>query len=439
MPEAGGRSGAAWIAAMAVILALRILIPISTAALGTEAWSTLTMVADSGMYIRFSEAIGEFPHEPPSWRTPGYPLLLSLLRGDEGSPFLPAVLAQQAADLLVAVMIGWMASRTAGIRWWRPATLYLLLPVPLVHSMLILPDTFMVLACASSGVLWLASRGRGRAGFQAMHAAAGLALGLGTLLKPVLLYSPVVYAPLVLAFRRGWSLPDRLVALLLLIAFALAPPMAWRMHNILAHDMDALSMQDAFEPMGRIGVLSGAVQADSLGFLMDRITRDCTRNGRLDIAARDSVFRSITIDSFRSNPAGVIVPHLISWPMFFKPGVAYMEDLPFFGAGPGRQAFLVLKVLAGLVNVLTGLALLLTLAGRGAWREHPSLSALALSWFVFSALTAGPLADNPRYGLPFYWIAAVFPLLTARRLLWRRYADQPAKPAASQTGMKGSA
>jgi hypothetical protein len=47
-----------------------------------------------------------------------------------------------------------------------------------------------------------------------------------------------------------------------------------------------------------------------------------------------------------------------------------------------------------------------------------------LCWFVFAAITAGPLADNPRYGLPFMWsftaVAAVRAEALIRGLAARR-------------------
>jgi hypothetical protein len=242
-------------------------------------------------------------------------------------------------------------------------------------------------------------------------------LSIGAMFKPVMLPAPIVYILLsLIRLKNRQPVKQTFAGLAVLIASFLALPLALVVYNQATYGMPAVSSQGSWELMGRVGIMSGEIDPpESIWEFTDSVNVIWHSLEPGSYAQRDSIYRSVTVRSFLRAPLKVILPHLYSWPMFFKPGVAYFEDLPVFAGN--RHLFLLFKAGITALTFIFGLLAIFSFLDIRYRRQCRDTYSLALCWFVFTALVAGPLADNPRYGLTMFWALVPGVLLEISRMI----------------------
>ncbi len=404
----GGRSIAYTAGAVTLfcIFTLRILLVFIAGDPGNAAsWASWTIEPDSYTYFALADDLSDGTQDSASTRTPAYPALILALSEEGAESTLPLVLVQQLADLATALLIGALVLKSGCRIWWAAPSLYLLLPAAAATSSRILPDTFLALLAAASGMIWLEAATTGsRKRLAGAYGLIGLLLSAGSLLKPVFLFAPAVYVLLV-PFTRVRSGATRIAAVLVMLAAAAAGPALWRLHNRSSFGLDAISAQDGYEQAGRVWILTGrATQYEFLNGIRDSVETLSTRDGTIDYGLRSSIYREMALEEFGRHPAEVILPHLTSWPRFFSTGIG--NTLRYLGLPEGGPAAAPLKAAGALVILAMPAGFAAGLVIGRIRRKLLPLLLLAGAWMIVMSLVHGPLA-GPRYGLTF------FPLLCA--------------------------
>jgi hypothetical protein len=241
--------------------------------------------------------------------------------------------------------------------------------------------------------------------------------------KQVLLYSPVVYGALLLADRRPGP-GVKLLALAAMVSVFVAMPLGWRAFNRSAFGLDAYSTQDAFEPLGRVAILAGLTDQQTVwsGEYTAPLDSLAMVDGRVDPGTRDSIYRARTREIVLSAPFRILLPHFTSWPRFFNIGYAHqiLRSMRIEESGLPLLAWKIVLLIIYLL-LAAGLATGLLVA-RVRRRMKPVLKLLA-GWSVFAILIYGPLATT-RYGLTFYW-ALIVTSATAFAILCDRDSLSP--------------
>jgi 4-amino-4-deoxy-L-arabinose transferase-like glycosyltransferase len=158
---------------------------------------------------------------PDSQRTPGYPVFLALHRLFSSSPRWPG-LTQCLLDSLTAVLAAAAAVGLTAHPWaWVAGLLYALDPVAAAHAPLLITEplfSFLLMLCA-----WRLARAQGAAAI----VAAGTALGLAALTRPVAVY---LWLPWSLALLAYWG-RRRVIWVVAFTAAATLPPALWCARN----------------------------------------------------------------------------------------------------------------------------------------------------------------------------------------------------------------
>lgn len=387
-------------------LMVRLLSVLSLGTAAPEVREEVSVQVDSWGYRWLGMDMLESPQDSASKRLPLYGLFLGATGGFQDEGIMTTVLIQQFMDLASSLMVGACAARFHKRAMLPAAGLTLLVPAGVIHSMMLLPESMMVMACAGSGYFWIRTVQAPDARSRTMFACAtGAALAAGTAVKPVIGLAWMVYAVLVL-LQRSFPWKTRLLVLALLFVYAGSFGWAWRAHNQRNFGLDALSTQTVRDPFERVLILSGEASWDRaernpqiLELSMPALTED-----GWDWAMRDSIYSSMMWRLIRERPLRIALPHLISWPGFFKPGTRYFESLPVFHDRP--VAFMLLSGFSLLLALGVGALFLVAWARRNIRNRGRPLLTMALAWFIFSALVSGPAARAPRYGLTFFWAFA---------------------------------
>ena len=412
---------ASWLTVLAVAALFKVSAVLMVWGFGDlQEWTSWTLDPDSHGYLAFSRDISDGTQDSVSTRTPAYPVFLALTSPEPGESALAPVLLQQLSDLATALLIGLMVPAACG-KPWLASAYYLLLPASFITSVRILPDTLLALMTAAGGFLWLrAAAVRDPRKLIGLYALIGVTCAVGTLIKPVYMFAPLVYTVLVFATGKR-PLIDRILSILVLLAVHSAGPQFLLHHNREAFGLDSISAQDGYEQAGRIWVLSGrATQLEFVTEVKDSVNALSMRNGRVDYGVRSAIYREMALEGFRSDPWAVILPHISSWPRFFSTGVG--NTLRYLGlprdgwyAGP-------LKILSAILVLLMPAGFVTGLAVPSIRRRTGPLLCLASVWFAVMVPVHGPLA-GPRYGLTFFPVmaaAAISSLCMAAVLFARR-------------------
>ncbi len=385
----------------------------------TSDYRSWPMDDDSHQYVRYAEDLLDGNQEEPSVRMPLYPVVLALTWSDR-NPWINTLMLQQAIGLLIGILCYHTAASSSRKAALPSGIAAMLLPQHVIHSTRIMPDTMALLAVCFSGFLWVRTFvTRSSRRFIFTYGIIGLVLSAGAMCKQVLLYSPAVYLAL-LPFHRRFAKGIRLAALAVLLAVFLVLPLSWRHYNRTEFGFDGYSTQDAFEPLGRVAILAGITDQQSVwnGSFTRGLDSMATTRGTLDLIARDSIYRELTREIVLSEPLKVMVPHLISWPRFFSVGYAHkvLRSVRIAEEGVPLAAT---KIFMGAVYLYMITMTVLGFAITRARRQMGAVNRLFLGWFLFSAVVYGPLATT-RYGLTFFWAMLVTASVATALLLGRR-------------------
>lgn len=389
-----------------------------------DAWIGWVMAPDSRDYVYMADDLSDGRLDSVSFRTPIYPLLIALTQHLLSKRWLATILVQQIAVALTAAacwsIVAGRSGRTAAS---VAAIAYMVCPLAIIESVVLLPDILLGMAVAWAGVLWLraldAPPGRRRI---VPSALSGLLLGAATLVKPSV-FLLLLVPPAQLLVTRGIPGRDKVLTGAAVVLAALCLPVAWRVGNLVRFGSPFLTTQDSFELAGRFLVLSGRDtqesfwlrRADSLEMIAASgpiVYEDlaCTKvpqgwaglgGGRfcpsVDIARRDSLFRSIAVSTFMQAPLRIIAGHFDRWPWFLANPVG---DLGRAGGSPALRAAVRSGSMAFQIALAAGA--LLALLRRGVRTRASRLLVFSALTFVVVATVTGPLAGT-RYSLPFYW------------------------------------
>jgi len=417
--RAAGIESAAW-AALAAVFLLRVAAIIMIGSPGSDSWESRIFYSDTYSYLDTANDLADGTQDEPSFRLPGYPILMLATMDLAGPRWTATIILQQIADLLTALIVAAIASpiigRTKAI--WA-GVFYLILPSGVIFSSLVIPDVLTALFTAVSGLLWLRSARQIDPRRGALSGlAAGLALSVGTLLKPVLLYSPVVYCALVFIPPRRGRVSRAVFASITTIA-VISTALLVRAGNIAAFGLSGLTTQDAFEPMGRMVQITdyNGNGADLGRFrdFTDSLEASSMVGGRIDYGIRDSLFRAVTREAVRSAPLRVLYFELTRWPKFF---INFSGDQSYLGLTPSDRKPIAWVILSTLPQITLGLGLLYTILSREVRRRLGDLFWLGLGWFLYCVPVIGPIASF-RYGLLFYWALVPF-LFVSVEVFYRR-------------------
>ena len=173
-------------------------------------------------------------HFPSLFRTPGYPLFLTLTGATSATRVTVALLVQMLLDSFTAVLVSWLAQR-----FWHSETvalwaggLYALCPVAAANAGFIGTEPLAVFLVVAS--LWLLFR---NASWWSVPGQAALWFA-ATMVRPSYALLAVVATAFVLLRERSWSLLQRQAAMLCLYA---ALTGTWLWHNYARAGMAVLS------------------------------------------------------------------------------------------------------------------------------------------------------------------------------------------------------
>jgi len=424
------KSGKSWLTGPALwvfllILALRMaFVIVVPGGSDEETWLGWVMSPDSRDYVYLADDFSDGRQDSISFRMPLYPAFIALTQYLLGRRWLTTLLLQQIAVALTAIACGIVAASACGRRAGQAASItYLICPLALIESVVLLPDIMLAMVVSWAGVLWLralrAATDRGRILDAALS---GFLLGAGTLVKPSV--SLLLLVPLVqLAFSKKIPAGKRLLTGTILAIAALCPPGAWRLNNLIRFNSPVLTTQDSFELAGRFLILSGQETqesfwlecADSLEsyVVQEPIVYEnpaCTvvpdgwaglGGGRfcpsVDIDSRDSLFRSVAISALRRAPLRIVIGHFNRWPWLLSNPIG---DLSRAGGHPVIRG--VVRAGSMAFQVLLAVGALLALVQRRLRGEASELLFFSIALFLIVAVVTGPLAGT-RYSLPFYW------------------------------------
>lgn len=129
------------------------------------------------------------PLSPDTWRTPGYPLLLTPFVLLFGGSTVALVLMQQVLAVINVLLIYLIARRWMGEwRAWIVAMLFLIEPYGLYYSLWLMSETWFVTVLLLTWLAWLTALDRGR---WSWFAAVGALSGFLVLVRPVAILVPV--------------------------------------------------------------------------------------------------------------------------------------------------------------------------------------------------------------------------------------------------------
>lgn len=373
---------------------------------------------------RFAVSPAE-PATPQIRRTPGYPVFIAAVYKVFGQDRRAHLDAQAALGVLVVPLVFWFGKR----RWgrggaWAAALIFALDPVSFIHSGMILSETLFTLLlvaglAAAAGVL----NSRHAA---AWAAAAGVALALATLTRPIAYYLIVpILVWLAVARRRAAIKPMIAMFLpwLLLVG-------GWQLHNYRITGRPVLS---TIGELNMFAYRAAGVVAlrDGISIQEARARLDATIPPALDTDARDRWMGREGLRIVMRHPALAFRTQVVGClKMLFGPAdaatreflygrfgnfgsVGWMfktaaspETLKWLAAHPAELARMAYVQFYGLlVYVLLAAALWVI------WRR-PEARSPALDWLLWGAIlyfvviSAGPEA-NPRFRVPIMPMMAV--------------------------------
>ncbi len=382
-------------------------------------WRTVgswEMEYDSSQYISLADDLADGMQDSASARLPAYPLLTGLLRSPE-APHMRVLVANHFMEILAALLF-YLALHPLSRFAATGTALLVLFFLPYVHyANKVLPESLTVLLVALSVAIFSRLPAcRSAASCILASSALGLVISLGIMAKPVVQFAvlPVLAVPLL--HRDGLGLPARMAMCSAIVLTAAILPGLWRMHNRAAFGLDALSTQDAFEPMARFALLAGETTQEEVwsGAYTRRISAPADGPGGIDFGIRDSIYRAETARLIKEHFLRILLPHLTTFYAFASPyeGAKLAADTYATEWRPLLISHSAIMVAFG-VFCAAGWVLLASVP-PGMIRIGRMGHFLVL-WTVVFILVTGPLRFL-RYGLVFYWSMFAAALLGVERL-----------------------
>ena len=412
-------------AAVGLVVALAVTVRLAVGVLALR--SRAPLPSDSRDYLMVAHHIGDLSSASGRLlkitllRPPGYSLLVWAAQGLGGLALL--VMAQALMGGALVLLVDRLAIRFlppfAGI---LACLLVALEPLSVLYTALVLSETLFTLLLVAT--LLLVVRAWERASWR-LAGAAGALLGCCMLVKPVVLYLPVV-----LVLCTFGVVHRRVTALVLALSLALgsfvvvAPWVERNQHLAGGHVIATVDSYNLlfYRAAGAVAVEQGGSRDEVARGLAVRYTTSFDRDVRP--VAQASIERRIGIDLILQHPRGAIVSSVT--------GAAHVLFAP--ARDTWRQTFpgasgLVITVL----SLLTGGAAvgLVTGACFGAWRtarrSKPAALIVAATTAYLVLVTAGAEGES-RFRVP---LVPLLALLAAGGIRIRRRAGGPSRARAN--------
>ena len=335
---------------------------------------------------------------PTAYWPVGYPALLSVFYRLGGESQAANTILQIALGIATAVILAWLGTMAFGPRIGRSAALLLAIyPNHVFYSTLNLTEPlFCFFVTASAALLLRGSRAVDRAANQVLPlASAGIALGLGALVRPVLLLFPVVLP--VWFWRLRWPM-SKLLSQTALVAFGtLLTVGPWVLRN---HAVTGAWF--TISSTGGDNFWAGNYPGSLGGYAHPRQINEQVRWGTGDDEAREY---SLGLHAIAQQPARAFLRVFQKASYFF----ALETDGALWNLKGFRQPPLLLAVvLLGLANA--AYLLVVTFAVLGIIRtpaRHPLLS-LFLLLTGYLVLVTIVFFGDPRYHYALLPLALIF-------------------------------
>ncbi len=386
-------------------------------------WAGAAVFVDHGSFSIVTEK-GLIPHTE---RVPGYMLFLAAVRAVFGDSLFAALIVQSLIDGLTCVLTAWMAAQLSQRLALPTGLLAALWPNLVIHSGTILSESqFLFLFTA---MLAAASRFL-QGGAPRWAAAAGLALGLAILTRPIAQLLPVLMAPaaLLLPLRHGRGVGAAILATLLFLACATAPLLPLLQRNYDRFDALALTSQSGTHLVGWVAPLvrraaDGTPRGDGARELKAAALKRIAAEGRtfeeMNDFEQSRAFAQIGLEALGRYPVSAIVKAWMNGAAINLAAPAVAIDVrvralphPSFDATQGGSLlqqvtnFLTQTSAAYLLIMGSGIVLSFLFLGLQAYggvvlvRSTPWVAVFALLCIGYFLAVNGPVG-SPKYRLPF--------------------------------------
>ena len=386
-------------------------------------WAGAAVFVDHGSFSIVTEK-GLIPHTE---RVPGYMLFLAAVRAVFDDSLFAALIVQSLIDGLTCVLAAWMAAQLSPRLVLPTGLLAALWPNLVIHSGTILSDSqflFLFTAMLAAACRFL------QGGAPRWAAAAGLALGLAILTRPVAQLLPVLMAPvaLLLPLRHGRGVGAAILATLLFLACAVAPLLPLLQRNYDQFDALALTSQSGTHLVGWVTPLvrraaDGMPRGDGAKELkaeaLERIAAEGRTFDEMNDFEQSSAFTQIGLEALGRYPVSAIVKAWMNGAAINLTAPAVAIDVrvralphPSFDATRGGSLlqqvtnFLMQASAAYLIIIGGGIVFSILFLGLQAYglvalaRAAPWAAVFALLCIGYFLAVNGPVG-SPKYRLPF--------------------------------------
>lgn len=359
----------------------------------SDEWIAWTETPDSSGYIELADDLEDLQLDKAYYRTPGYAIVISILdKLRFGDLHLKVLFLQQLLDGLVAYFLFLIVARKRKLIALVPSVLYLLHPYSLSFSSLVLPATLAALFVSLTTYLIL--RWKELSLPQAL--CIGLLLSTGIMVRPMLLYTPIIIsAYFICVNRKTWK--KFILPLIVLLISSLVFPLLLRQYNKSHFGMNSISSQGNFEIAARIALLTNYTTQENLfrngGFKdsLDNLAIDSREN--IDFSKRDSIYSNIALRFFKDNPVPVIKSHLLGWIGFLQlsnPQLRYIQLSNNYIGSPlnrGLQLYVLLCSFVIYPGMLLGFI-------QKKYLNVRYLSLIAILWFIYMGIIHASLCGS---------------------------------------------
>jgi len=367
---------------------------------GTESifWS------DSRSYINMAEDMSDGTLDSPIHRLPGYPLLILASGDPTGTNWINNLLIiQSVLDLIIAFIIYYIVKRTGFPNPIWPSIIYLVHPLTIVFSTIILPAVFSAFVLMLIFLIY--SHNDTQSIFSAIMI--GLLLSFGIAVKPMLIYSSLCFVAVYGLEYLKTKKHKLLLVIVIICITSMIVPIALKEYNNRKFSLNAVSLQSSKEMAIRLLVYSGKMTEEyAEGPWMSSVySRSINPDSTINYVTRDSILKSASIQSLKDGFFPIIFEHAVGWIGFFNP------EQKFLGKnGNYIMIPLLLRVLvAAFVVLLLFIAIVGTILGviiRCNDRIR-NFCILSISFFLYASVIHATLC-NSYYSIPFLgiWITS---------------------------------
>jgi len=386
------------------LVTLRILLVFALGNPWTSSWNEWITAYDSPQYIEMARDLSDGSHDRAGMVMPVYPIFLAVTQSVLQPEFLLTVLLQQLLAGLSGIACYGIVKGVSGSD--RAALVALaamiLAPANILWSTLVLTDVPSSSVTAFTGLLWiLAVRKKERLGvYLLLITACGLLTGFNSMIRPIGMMALFIFplALLLLVPLGRLKGAHALAGASCFAIMALLAPTVWRSHNRTRFGLDAVSTQQAYEPLKRLWMIDNNSYDQWVDYHTGLDSMAMNESG-INWSVRDSIYSHRTRELFASDPVRYIIPHLISWPKLFSTGLQSTSFLNSLYTDSIPKAFyLVIIAIQGLF-ICSFLYAIFTPSIR---RKYTDLVLIAVLWFLGTAASTGPIAYS-RYSLTFLW------------------------------------